>query len=487
MLFPRCGQLKFSHRNFSPAPAVFRRTAAGYGIMSGVENIPIAIVGMSCRFAGVRDPRALWRNILSGKSAFSPLPPDVAVPIGGKTVFGAAYPSAGGLIGNLYSCRPFEQTFPRQINSGDNQDLYFVTQLAFDALADSGMRARSHEPRRGTVRLAYAPFFNPSVVNWLDHTLNLDQTVEVLRRFFPGASDDYMEMARGKLRDSLPAPSSEALLSAAGHRLAAWIAREAAFAGAASAVDSGVLSGISALEAAVDDLRSGRADVALAGAVSPPLNRALLEGLAGMVPFTEENCLYPFDRDAKGTLPGEGGAFFVLKRRTDALAARDRIYALIRSSAWASGAPPIGECAENARAPLSTVAMIEADGSGIPEADAADLAEIQNLWGPHKPGGALVGVGSVKGNVGHCFAAAASAALVKTAMALHVRVLAPQIPVPHPPESVANLNSSVYLLDKARPWLTGDPTLPRRAMVCADDFDARRAAVLLEEEPENRK
>lgn len=442
---------------------------------------------MSCRFAGARGPREFWRNILGKRPAISPLPSDVALPIGGSTVFGAPYPACGGVLGDLYSCRPFEQKFPRQINSGENQDLYFVTQLAFDALTDAGMRPHSAQWHRGTVRLAYAPFFNPSIVNWLDHTMFLDQTVEVLRRFFPGASEDYMEIARGKLRDSLPAPNADSLLSASGSRMAAWIARESSFSGAATSIDSGVLSGIAALESAADDLRSRRADVALAGAVSPPLNRALLEGLSGMVPFTEENFLCPFDRDAKGTLPGEGGAFFVLKRRADALAAHDRIYALLRSTASGFGVPPVGECAENAAAPLSTVAMIEADGAGIPETDAADVAEIQRLWGPHKPGGALVGVGSVKGNVGHCFTAASVASLVKTAMALHVRVLAPQVQVPHPLEEINNISSSVYLLDKARPWITGNPSLPRRAMVCADDFDGRRAAVLLEEEPENRK
>ena len=54
-------------------------------------------------------------------------------------------------------------------------------------------------------------------------------------------------------------------------------------------------------------------------------------------------------------------------------------------------------------------------------------------------------------------------------------------------ERLANISSSAYLLDKARPWITGTPTLPRRAMVCANDFDGRRAAVLLEEEPEDRR
>ncbi len=289
-----------------------------------MDDTPIAIVGMSCRFAQAQDIRAFWRNVIGGRATFSPLDHSAALPIGVKNAFGTNYPSVGAQLGNLYSCRPFEQTFPRQINAGENHDLYFVTQLAFDALADAAMRPRSDE-RKGTVRLAYAPMFNPSIVNWLCHTYFVDQTIEVLRRCFPGASEEYMDNIRGKLKDSLPSLNADSLLSVAGHRIADWIAREVSFSGEVSSIDGGPLSGVSVLESAMDDLRSGRVDIALAGAVFPPFSRPILEGISGKVAFTEERELYPFDRDAKGTIPGEGGAFFVLKRRADALAAHDRI------------------------------------------------------------------------------------------------------------------------------------------------------------------
>ena len=163
------------------------------------------------------------------------------------------------------------------------------------------------------------------------------------------------------------------------------------------------------------------------------------------------------------------------------------IPSLLRGAVTSSEGLPIAECAEAADAPLSTIAMIEADGAGFPAADQADVETVQKLWGAHRPGGALVGIGSAKGNIGHCFVAAAAASIVKVAQALHVRVLPPQIAGPHPMEMLANITSPAYLLDKARPWITGTPTLPRRAMVCANDFDGRRAAVLLEEEPEDRR
>ena len=43
---------------------------------------------------------------------------------------------------------------------------------------------------------------------------------------------------------------------------------------------------------------------------------------------------------------------------------------------------------------------------------------------------------------------------------------------------------SVYLLNEARPWVTGDSTSPRRAAVLVNDGGGRRAALILEEEPE---
>ena len=225
----------------------------------------------------------------------------------------------------------------------------------------------------------------------------------------------------------------------------------------------------------------------------PPLSSSMLQGLSGNVRFTDARMLVPFARDACGTVPGEGGAFFVLKRRRDALAAKDRIYALVRAAA--SGAADSGELLKSmvealsrpkAEMPVTSIQLIEADGSGVPEADAAEVDMIARLWGEHKAGGPLVGIGSVKGNIGHCFTAAAAAGLLKTALALYRRVLPPQIAADRPLETLANLGSSAYLLASPRPWIVGDRAKARRAALFSQDFTGRSAVVLLEEEPEVR-
>ena len=465
---------------------------------------PIAIVGMSCRFSGCPNLGAFWDVIRDRRIMLTPPSAEVELPLGQRSVFDRPYPTRIGQLGDLYSCVPSMQHFPRQVNAGENQDLYFATQLVFDALTDASMKPHPSESVRGTVRIGYAPPFNASTVNWLQHTAFLDQMLDTIRRFFPNAPEEAMDGVKAKLVDSLPPPNASSFLLGTGYRFASWIARECRFAGAATIMDAGILSGAATLSSAIDDLESGRADVAVAGALTPPLSRAYLEGLSGEVLFSQRPELHPFAQEQDGTLPGEGGAFFVLKRRSDALRDHDRIYALVRTVAIGhnpSDDPSaiLAEATERAGVPVRTIGLIEADGSGIQETERRELSAIQSLWGGHKPGSPLVGIGSVKGNIGHTLRSAMAAGLVKAALALHAKVLPPQIAARRPSEQISNLGSSVYLLDEERPWITGDSANPRRAAVLGANFDSteprsgrsssagRAAAVILEEEPEDRR
>ena len=466
-------------------------------------DCPIAIVGMSCRFAGCPTPNAFWETIRNRRVMLTPPGPEAELPLGQRNVFDRPYPVRIGQLGDLYSCVPSMQNFPRQVNAGENQDLYFATQLAFDALHDAAMKPHGADAVRGSVRVGYAPPFNASTVNWLQHTAFLDQTLDTIRRFFPNAPEEYLESVKSKLVDSLPAPNASSFLLGTGYRFASWIARECAFSGVATTMDAGILTGAATLSAAVDDLVSGRVDVALAGTLTPPLNRAYIEGLSGEVPFSQRTELHPFSRDPDGTLPGEGGAFFVLKRRADALRDRDRVYALVKTVAIGHNpendpSAILAEATERAGVPVRTIGLIEADGSGIKGAEQRELDAIQKLWGEHKPGLPLVGVGSVKGNIGHTLRSAMAAGIAKAALALHAKVLPPQVSADRSADCISNLSSSAYHLNEDRPWITGDSANPRRAAVMGANFDAnnpigdtyssgRAAVVILEEEPEEKE
>lgn len=462
----------------------------------------IAIIGMSCRFAGVSTPAALWNAIMQRKVMLAAPDAEVELPLGQKNLFNRPYPAKIGQLGRLYSCISSMHNFPRQVNAGENQDLYFATQLAFDALMDASIKPHSRDQIRGSVHIGYAPPFNASTMNWLQHTMFLDQTLEVIRRFFPMAPEDALDSVKTKLVESLPAPDASSFLIGAGYRFASWIARECSFAGAATIMDAGMLTGAATLMDAIDGLNSGRVDVALIGSLTPPLNRAYIEGLSGVVQFCSGQELMPFAKDQDGTMPGEGGAFFVLKRRSDALRDRDRIYAVVRSVAIGHNPEDdpsciLAEAIRRANVPIRTIGLIEANGTGIREEEDREIAAIQKLWGEHRPGSPLVGIGSIKGNIGHTLRASISAGMVKAIMALHRKVLPPQVSVDHPLDAIANLSSSAYLLTEERPWITGNSASIRRAVVLGANFDAtnpigaavtsgRAAAIVLEEEPEDR-
>ena len=463
----------------------------------------IAIVGMSSRFAGCANPAALWSVVMARESRLTVPRAEAELPLGQHNVFARVYPSRLGQLAELYSFVPSAQNVPRQLNAGENQDLYFATQLAFDALSDASIRPHRREGVRGSIRLGYAPPFNASTVNWLQHTAFLDQTMEIIRRFMHNAPESNLEEVRAKLLESLPAPNAASFLLGSGYRFASWIARECSFGGPATIMDAGNLSGAAAVMDAVADLRSGQADIALAGALTAPLSRAYLEGLSGEIDFSSATEYQPFSQDSSGTIPGEGGAFFVLKRREDALRDHDRIYALIRDvtighNSEEDSSEIFARALERAEVPVKTVGLIEGDGSGVARMEAKEIAAIQKLWGAHKPGGPLVGVGSVKGNIGHTLRASMAAGLVKTAMALHRRVLPPQVATERPMEVLTGIDSSAYLLTEARPWITGDSANPRRAVVTGSNFDpcnpvagasrgGRSAVIVLEEEPEDRR
>lgn len=193
---------------------------------------------------------------------------------------------------------------------------------------------------------------------------------------------------------------------------------------------------------------------------------------------------------------------FVLKRREDALKAHNRIYALVRSVSIGHNPEDdpsyiLSEAIKGAGATPQSIGLIEADGTGIKEMESREIEIIQRLWGEHRPGGALVGIGSVKGNIGHTMRSSMAAGIAKAALALRYRVLPPQVMPDHPSDTIANLASSAYLLTEPRPWITGDSSNPRRAAVLASNFipsnpigvasrEGRSAAVILEEEPEDR-
>jgi len=456
----------------------------------------IVITGMSCRFAESPNPTALWKNILQQKALFSEIQADSgrrAHPQ--NTVFDRICPRFGGLLKELYACNPSDQYFPRTINAGENQDVFFAVQLAIDALRDSGTSISSLPTDRVSLRLGYASPFNSAAVNWMQHTVFIDQTVEIISNFFPSADKTQIADIRKRLVNSLPEAAPYSFVSALGCAMSSWTAHLLGFAGPAFVLDAGTVSGLQTIQGAIDDLLLRRSDMALAGAIQPPLNDPILQGLSGAISFSKSETLQSFSREADGTLPGEGGAIFVLKRLKDAILHNDRIYAIIRSTGIAAAsmdqhqripaperlARSINRALHAADLTHDSIQLIEAHGSGVPHSDRTEMNVLQEIFNERRSTLQRIGIGTIKSNIGHTLWASSAAGIMKAALALYHKVLPPNAPVQKPYLSFLSAQSPIYLLKESRPWIRESQKNPRCACVSAIDFTGTCAAAILEE------
>ena len=91
-----------------------------------------------------------------------------------------------------------------------------------------------------------------------------------------------------------------------------------------------------------------------------------------------------------------------------------------------------------------------------------------------------IALGSVKSQIAHTKAAAGVASLIKTALALHNKVLPATINVKEPNPKLGIEDTPFYLNTKIRPWIA-PPDHPRRAGVSSFGFGGTNFHVVLEE------
>ncbi len=222
-------------------------------------------------------------------------------------------------------------------------------------------------------------------------------------------------------------PSEPAALSR--YPQGAIVARTAAALGARGPVmclTTTCAAGNYAIGAALDLLRDGRAEVALAGGVEE----------LSTIPYTAFHQLRaladvcrPFDESRRGLLFGEGAAFLVLETLSHARARGARAYAQVLAVGYANDAhhlvapDPEGRgaalairraLAEAGLAP-EEVGYVNAHGTGTELNDAAEAKALCEVFGARA---ALLPVSSTKGATGHAMAAATAIEAVVTVLAL---------------------------------------------------------------------
>ncbi|UYK77835.1 SDR family NAD(P)-dependent oxidoreductase [Xanthomonas sacchari] len=421
----------------------------------------IAIVGMSGRYPGAESLDAFWDLLAQGRSGVREIPPsrwDV-------DAYYDARPQQPGKVyckwlGMLDDVEYFDPLFfgisPAEASTMDPQHRLFL-QESYRAFEDAGYSPAALDGARCGIYLGIMG----------------NEYVGLCQRAGAGIGE-----ATGN-------SSSIA---------AARIAYQLNLKGPAIAVDTACSSSLVATHLACQALLSGEVDMALAGGVTLYLTPESYISMCAAGMLSGSGRCSAFDQAADGFVPGEGVGALVLKRLSDAVAANDRIHAVVLGSGINQDGRSNGITAPNVRSQIEllrdvyrrhaidpgSISYVEAHGTGTKLGDPIEFEALTTVFGEATTQTHFCALGSVKSNIGHTSAAAGVAGLHKAVLAMRERRLVPTLHYTRPNEH-CELQSSPFIVNtELRDWRV-DPACRRRAAISSFGYSGTNAHMVLEE------
>ncbi|MFI9203127.1 beta-ketoacyl-[acyl-carrier-protein] synthase family protein [Streptomyces sp. NPDC053048] len=221
--------------------------------------------------------------------------------------------------------------------------------------------------------------------------------------------------------------------------VASAVAAELGACGGATSVSNACAAGGFALGMAADMIRSGEADVVVAGGAEAYSRVAL--GCFNRMNAVDPHACRPFHRERGGTVFGEGAAVLVLESAGHAHArGAPRPYAVLAGSGWSCDAhhltapDPDGvqirramtDALAEAGAPPGSVGCLVPHGTGTRLNDVVESEAIGAVFGDHRQRLPLY---SLKALIGHTAGAAGALGVLTAALVLRHRVVPPNVPL----------------------------------------------------------
>ena len=233
---------------------------------------------------------------------------------------------------------------------------------------------------------------------------------------------------------------------------AGWLSLELNARAGVHTTVSACASGAEAIGYAIEMIRSGRADVVLAGGTEAAIHEAVLGGFSSMKALSTRNddpegASRPFDKGRDGFVLGEGAGVVILESLEHALARDARIYAVAAGAGYSSdahhislGAPDgegvkfaINAALRDAAVTPAQVVHVNAHATSTPGGGPLEAMAIQAAFGADAGG---VVVSATKSMTGHLLGGAGAVESVAAIMALVDRMAPPTVNLDDPDDDL---------------------------------------------------
>jgi polyketide synthase 13 len=401
-----------------------------------IERVDIAVVGLATRLPGdMNTPEQTWQALLEGRDGITDLPEGRWSEFMEEPRLAEAIAKARTRGGYLKDIKGFDsEFFALSKTEADNIDPQqrMALELTWEALENARIPASS---LRGE---AVGVFVGTSV-------------------------PDYSFLAMSDPTVAHPYAITGTASSIVANRVSYFFD----FHGPSVAVDTACSSSLVATHQAVQALRSGECDVAVAGGVNALITPVVTLGFdeIGQV-LSPDGRIKSFSSDADGYTRSEGGGLLLLKRVDDARRDGDQILAVIAGSAVNHDGRSNGLIAPNPDAQANvlrraykdaginprTVDYIEAHGTGTVLGDPIEAQALGRVIGRGRPADKPVLLGAIKTNIGHLESAAGAASLAKMVLSLQHDKLPPSINYAGPNPYIDFDAAHLRVLDTVADW-----------------------------------
>jgi 3-oxoacyl-(acyl-carrier-protein) synthase/acyl carrier protein len=423
---------------------------------AGVE--PIAIIGMSGRFAESESLDGFWQNLEQGKSLIGKVSRWSTTDCVTSESEGDGYCCHGSFIDSIDQFDPaFFRISPAEAVYMDPQQRLFLEE-SWKALEDAGYAGNSvNETRCGV--------------------------------YVGCGTSGYGTLFVGE-------PPAHAFWGNSQSIIPARLAYHLNLQGPAIAVDTACSSSLVSVHLACQGLWSREMDMALAGGVCLHTTPAFYHVANRARMLSPEGECRSFDAKANGFVPGEGIGVVVLKRLRDALRDGDFIHGVIAGSGVNQDGTSNGLIAPNARAQEKlersvydrfqinpeTIQVIEAHGTGTIVGDSIEHVAISRAFREYTDKKEFCALGTVKTNIGHTGPASGVAGILKLLLSLKHRQIPPCLHFQSGNPAIDFKSNPFYVNRQLQEWrVEGEQR--RRGAVSSFGFSGTNAHLVIEEAP----